>query len=726
LVAAASSFAGSITNAAGALITAQNGIRVGFALTSSGAYTVSNFSGSITNQGRITAADSGIGVGTVSTFGGGISNNGTIVARSGAGIRVLEVGSFSGGISNSGAILGNGTFSKSRGAIDVVDVGSFGGGITNSGTISGGPVNGILVEFVNTFSGGISNSGTIQGDATASKRVGVIHINVDTFDGGITNRGTLAGANTGIYVSAGTFLGGITNTGTISGGGIGIKSTSSTVSVFDSGVIVGSGGIAVDLSFNLSGNTFTLGPGYSITGLVVGQGVDTFQLGGSGSGTFDLSAIGSQYTGFTTFNVVSGTWTVSNTDPQSQPWTVTGGVLAGTGTLPGVSVNAGGTLAPGTPGVAGTTMKIIGNLTFASGAFYLDTIAGASASKTVVTGSATLGGASVQVASGSVVTKGVKYTILTDTAGDLGGANIFNPVVLYGANQGFLSYDANDVYLTFALNSNLLPLLPPGAPANVVRVANTIDNFIAGGGTLPPGFVKVFGLSGVQLVTALTQLSGEGGNGATVQTGYTAAYQFINTILDQSIADRGGNDGTSGSNGYADEDGDAWAYTGKRKATQAERDAYAAVTPRDARRDSFTGRWSVWASGYGGSSSVSGDASLGTHTTSSSIYGTAVGTGYRIGRDTLVGFAMGGGGTGFRTAGSLGSGHADLFQAGLYGRHSFGAAYVAGALAYGWQDFTVDRTVSVAGMDQLRSRFDSHSFSARAEAGYRFVTAFAA
>ena len=237
------------------------------------------------------------------------------------------------------------------------------------------------------------------------------------------------------------------------------------------------------------------------------------------------------------------------------------------------------------------------------------------------------------------------------------------------------------------------------------------------GATPPAGFDTLLNMSGTQLTNALAQASGEGGNGATQQTAHTSTNQFIGTILDPSIDGRGGDAG-GGASGYADEGSDALAYAGRRKATQSERDAYAAVTPRE----TVAGRWSVWASGYGGSSSVDGNAAAGTHSTSSSIYGTAVGADYRVGRDTFIGVAMGGAGTSFSTAQGLGSGRADLFQLGVYGRHNIGAAYIAGALAYGWQDVTLDRTVTIAGADRLRANFNTNTFAARAEAGYRFVT----
>jgi uncharacterized protein with beta-barrel porin domain len=98
-----------------------------------------------------------------------------------------------------------------------------------------------------------------------------------------------------------------------------------------------------------------------------------------------------------------------------------------------------------------------------------------------------------------------------------------------------------------------------------------------------------------------------------------------------------------------------------------------------------------------------------------------VGADYRISPFTLAGFALAGGGTSFSTL-SSGSGHSDLFQAGAFIRHTVGAAYITGALAYGWQDITTNRTLTVAGIDQLRAQFNANAFSGRVEGGYRFVS----
>jgi uncharacterized protein with beta-barrel porin domain len=72
-----------------------------------------------------------------------------------------------------------------------------------------------------------------------------------------------------------------------------------------------------------------------------------------------------------------------------------------------------------------------------------------------------------------------------------------------------------------------------------------------------------------------------------------------------------------------------------------------------------------------------------------------------------------------------GTGRSDLFQAGAFIRHTIGPAYFSGALAYGWQNITTDRIVTVAGVDHLHAEFNANAFSGRAEGGYRFVTPWA-
>ena len=123
----------------------------------------------------------------------------------------------------------------------------------------------------------------------------------------------------------------------------------------------------------------------------------------------------------------------------------------------------------------------------------------------------------------------------------------------------------------------------------------------------------------------------------------------------------------------------------------------------------------------GGSQTTDGNAALGSNTATSSIYGTAVGADYRYLAVHGCGFCAGRRRHELLSVAGSGCGHSDLFQAGAFIRHTVGPAYVSAALAYGWQDITTNRTVTVAGSDQLRAQFDANAFSGRLEGGYRFV-----
>ena len=242
-------------------------------------------------------------------------------------------------------------------------------------------------------------------------------------------------------------------------------------------------GFRRDRILRLRHSVLTLGPGSVINGLVLGTGTDTFQLGGTGKDTFNLSLIGAgqQYDGFSTFNKVdSSNWTVTGTG--AQDWNVLGGTLSVNGVINGlVTVNAGGTLGgTGTidnvvvnggmlaPGNSIGTLNVAGSLTFSAASSYMVEISGASSDLTQVAGAATLGGATVVVVPTGTVTK--QYTILTATGGV---PDTFNPVVS-GVSPNLnpsLSYDANNVYLNFALNYG------GGLNVNQQNVANALTNF---------------------------------------------------------------------------------------------------------------------------------------------------------------------------------------------------------------------------------------------------------
>jgi uncharacterized protein with beta-barrel porin domain len=136
-------------------------------------------------------------------------------------------------------------------------------------------------------------------------------------------------------------------------------------------------------------------------------------------------------------------------------------------------------------------------------------------------------------------------------------------------------------------------------------------------------------------------------------------------------------------------------------------------------------RWSVWGAAYGGSATIDGNAVVGSHDLNARVWGVVGGADYKITPDTLVGFALAGGGTNYSLSDALGTGRSDLFQTGVFGRQNIGAAYLSAALAYGWHDVTTNRTVALPGGDVLQARFRAETFSGRFEGGYRFAMPFA-
>jgi autotransporter-associated beta strand protein len=471
-------------------------------------------------------------------------------------------------------------------------------------------------------------------------------------------------------------------------------------------------------SYFLGGNSLTVGSNNlstKVSGVISDSGGDG-GVGGSlvkvGTGTLTLSGVNT-YTGQTT--VSGGTLEVDGSIGMSSLTSVNGGgTLSGTDTVGATQINAGGTLAPGSAANPTGTLTITGNLAFASGALYLVQLSPASAASSSVSGTATLTGGSVQTAfaPGSYVKK--SFDILHATGG-LGGTTFagVSGNALAGVNES-LSYTATDVFLNLSLTLGA----GGGLNQNQQNVANAINGFFNNGGALPPGFFSLSGLTGGNLNNALTQVSGETATGSQQAT-FDAMNMFMGVMTDPFMAGRG--DAAlppSGAPAFAEATGSADGSSDKPRST-SERDAYGMLTK--APIAAFAPRWSAWAAGYGGSQTTDGNAATGSNSATSRIAGTAVGADYIFSPFTMAGFALGGGGTNFSVANG-GSGRSDLFQAGAFVKHTVGQAYISGALAYGWQDITTNRTVMISGIDHLQARFNANSYSGRVEGGYRFVS----
>ena len=459
--------------------------------------------------------------------------------------------------------------------------------------------------------------------------------------------------------------------------------------------------------------TFSLGPNQLIVGsnnLSTTVGGVTTGTGGSlvkvGSGTLTLAGTNS-YTGATV--VAGGTLSVTGDISSSSGVVVNpGGMLAGTGTVPGVLV-VGGILMPGQ---SVGTLNVRGNLVFTSAVTYLININATTASLTNVTGTAVLGGATVQVVDDKDITKRQVYTLLTATGGISG---TFNPDIVGVKNKVELFYDANNVYLCDHCKFEFNGEKSFAFPHNLEDVAAAIDAAIDADRTLPARLLNLLGLlqQPAQLAIDLSQLTGEVHTGAE-QAGFQVTNAFLRLLLDPFAETRGAGGGGSAM-GFAPERSPAFPPDVAL--------AYASVLKEPAAPAPPASRpWNVWASGYGGRANIGGDpVNIGSHDASVRDYGYAAGLDYRIAADTTVGFALGGAGTDWSLANALGTGRGDVFQGGIYGSKRWGAAYVSAALAYATYWMSTDRFVNVFGTDHLTSNFTAHDFSGRIESGYRFA-----
>ncbi|MGB7079907.1 MAG: autotransporter domain-containing protein [Xanthobacteraceae bacterium] len=665
-------------------------------------------------------ADSALGTGTVAIANGGNLQNDAAnltIANAitlAAGNEVIDTNI--GNMTLTGQLSGAGAFYKTSGGVLTLtnSTNNFSGGINlNGGTMAAGASNAFGTGPVAMASGT-----TVQAAAAAvtlgnavTLAAGTETINTNGNDlmisGQLSGTGTLdkidagtltlssgsAGYSGTIDLNAGTITAGASNalgTGTLA------MAAGTTLSFLNTGnfTIANPITIAGDPTFSPpSGTTQTLSG-------VIADGATPGTLNENGAGTLVLSATNT-YTGPT--NVAAGTLTVNGSIALSSLTTVSSGAtLNGIGTVGNMQVNSGGTFAPGS-GTAGTSVTVAGGLTLATGSTYQVFVNPATASSATVSGTANLGGATANAtfANGSYISK--VYTILTggSVSGTFGSLTNTNRPANF---TDTLSYDATHAYLNLTLNFTS----PSYAPLNVnqINVANTLVNYFNTTGGIPTVF-------GTLSSTQLSQVDGE--DAADAQNGaFQLMSDFLNLMLDPSS---GG--GISGGGGGVS--GGALGFAPEQDATLPSEVvlAYnAMLTKAPPKPQSFEQRWTAWGSAFGGTSRTDGDPVVGSNTVNAGDYGYAGGADYRVSRDTVLGFALAGGGTNWNLAQGLGSGRSDALQAGIYAKTHSGPAYLSAALAFANNWFTTNRTSALG--DQLQAKFQGQSYGGRIEAGYRY------
>lgn len=628
------------------------------------------------------------------------------------------LGAAAGGLTlNGGTLQFGASFTTARGITlnavtgNTIDRGDFettiAGAISGPGGFSKTGLGTLILTGSNTYSGTTTiSAGVLQlGNGGTSGSIAGNVINNSLFAIHRSDTVTLGGviSGSGLLIQNGTGTTILTANNTYGPGGTG---QGSFVTTINAGTLqLGNGGSTGSIIGSVVNNStlaFNRADTYSFDGIITNAG----SVRQAGTGTTILTAA-STYTGATT--VDAGTLSVNGSIASSVLTTVNaGGTLGGNGVVGNTSIN-GGTLAPGN---SIGLLTVNGSLTLTAASSYLVEVSPANADRVNVTGSATLGGATVNAsfAPGTYVAK--QYTILHADGGRNG---TFAGPVNSNLPSNFtstLSYDGNNAYLDLALI-----FTPPTGPGpysglnvNQQNVANTLTNFFNSTGGIPLVF-------GSLTPAGLTQVSGEAATGAQ-QTTFDAMNLFLGLLTDPFVTGRGAPVGGAGASPFVAEDDDiARAYAGRRPRSASERDAYAAIYRKAPLAPVDERRWSVWTAGFGGTQTTDGNATLGSNTATSRIAQAAVGADYWFSPYTVAGFALAGGATSFSVANS-GTGRSDLFQAGAFVRHNVGPAYVTAALTYGWQDVTTDRTI---GADHLQARFNANSYSGRIESGYRLV-----
>ncbi len=130
----------------------------------------------------------------------------------------------------------------------------------------------------------------------------------------------------------------------------------------------------------------------------------------------------------------------------------------------------------------------------------------------------------------------------------------------------------------------------------------------------------------------------------------------------------------------------------------------------------YVPHWTAWGAAYGGVNTTFGNASVGSNQLNANTFGFAGGLDYHVSADTIVGFALGGGGTNWNLASLSGSGRSTALQAGVYGITRAGRCMARAAFGFSNNWFNTNR--SALG-DQLQANFGGQSYGGRLEGGYR-------
>ena len=373
-----------------------------------------------------------------------------------------------------------------------------------------------------------------------------------------------------------------------------------------------------------------------------------------------------------------------------------GGLLGGSGTVGGLAALAGGTVAPGN---AIGTLSVAGNVAFAAGStLQVEANAAGQSDRIAATGSATLGGGSVQVlASPGAYDPRTVYAILTANGGVSGR---FAGVT---SNLAFLTpslrYAATEVDLT--LTRNDIPFAAITGTRNQAAVATAIQASGAGVGA----YDRTVGLSTPQAQAAFAALTGDI-HASTVSTAFETAFFVREAILDRLRwgAIPGAGEGMDYGSLPA-------AYT----ADLPGRTAPPAMVPARVLDPRVFG---VWGQGFGAFGTARGDGNAAGLTRQTS--GFVLGADARLENGIRLGVAGGYTTTSLDTTGRVQSGTIEGGFGGVYGGYELGPVAVRLGAVYADDATRLRRAVVFAGVsDAPTARAGGSTVQGFGELGYR-------
>ena len=600
--------------------------------------------GSNTYSGGTTVDSGSVLIGSTRSLQGNFTNNGFVQFNNGGEIVPLWVSSS--GAGSDGYYSGNMT---GTGAVEI------------SGPYS------IVVTGTNSYTGGTLID-------ASSKLIG----STSSIQGNVINNGSVIFSQ----FNAGTYAGNMSGTGglTINGGPVTLSGTNTYT-----------GGTTVNTESTLIGTTNSLQGTIFNSGQVVFNQASSGTYGGtiSGTGSVEIAGLGS--TTFSGANTYTGGTTIDNGGTLIVTGSILGdvavnntGTLMGTGTVGNTTVNAGGTIAPGS---VGAPLTINGNFVQGSGSTYTAEVNSTGSDKILVEGTAQISGATklnVTVDPGTL-TVGKKYEILSATGGLSGQyATVFTPTLAqhvvfteqYGTNN-----------LLLVVNSNLTSVAQSQNQLAVASVLDQVSGSATGG--FANALTQLTTLGPGPLSNALNQLSGDiyGSIGTIERQTTTAQLQLISNRLAML------------------------SYPGATSPTVAQRTDGVRLVSRQASdqqpSNAITSglpasqNWTTWAQGYGLGGSVGGDGNAGG--VNYRLGGTLFGTERWLGEKFMIGVLGGYAGTSIGNRQDSSNAQISAFQVGLYELYRQESFYLSNIDAYGNQSYDVSRPITIGSLQQTAS-----------------------